>query len=178
MAFSSYIQITSHFDSIFVVHQDRKGPVFVHPDQPNWNGEFTNNRPCISLRRKQFHIRNSFWQLSYIHPIHLSQFLNSLWQSGGNHMECIHAIIRGGNLCWIPTQKLSIARAAAMDQVIQNYINTKCAIRINKDIVKRPYKYSNYDINEAHKIMSLLDSTKGLDSLSFMISVFDTYLLL
>ena len=65
---------------------------------------------------------------------------------------------------------MGIERAPAIDQIMTHNINYDAAKRINQSMIQSfdengQTKYSQREINEAHRILTCYDKSMGLDSL-------------
>lgn len=166
----SCLDLTSYFESIFVYHMDCNYARFVHPDQPNLAGNHVNTKSGIPFGYKQRKLRNKFWLWHYINPIWLSMFCDTDSNSGGATNERIHGNIED-KFDWAKKYLTGIERAPSIDQIMTHWVNYCAAKRINNKMIEQMEDgeiYNNYserEIQEASAIISLYDSSVGLDLL-------------
>ena len=145
-------------------HQDSEHAVFAHPKQQSFSGHFVNLKSGIPKGNKQYKLRNSFFKWTYIGPIYASMFMTTITNSGGAINERIHANLNK-KWQWLPNQLIGYDRAPAMDQLLTHSINYDAAQRIVEDCLKNRHKYSEYEIKQNDKILSVYDSSTGIDSI-------------
>ena len=146
------------------LHQDTDHAVFAHPKQKSFSGQSINEKSGIPKGKKQYKLRNCFFKWFYIHAILASMFMITITNSGGAINERIHANLNK-KWSWLPSQLIGYDRAPAMDQLLTHSINYDAAKRIVEDVEVNKCKYSKFEIDQNDEILSIYDSSTGIDQI-------------
>lgn len=92
---------------IFVIllyssYQDTNGTLHCDNEQKHWNGKCYNKSTAIPKNKKCYSMRNEYWCIRHATACINCQYLNSMFQSGGNNAETFHAnsMLLYVNICY------------------------------------------------------------------------------
>ena len=76
---------------LFRPYQDTKESLHCYHLQKHYNGKCYNKTSAIPKTKKMYSMRNEYWSSRHALACINVQFLNSIFQSGGNNAETFHA---------------------------------------------------------------------------------------